>query len=160
MKLFKDKQIQPQSHKCPEPPKDDSITTLEIYARDRLKHEMYILNNFLESLYKEPEYSFDRTYKRDNRWVKICNNHIDCVKDVVNSNYGDGVTKKCKYCNTVFNGYMAGAKLEYHNNTMHKEQLEKEYTANIVCAGLVMGVILNSITKSLPNTNPNASDKG
>lgn len=159
MKLFKSKQIQPQNPIYPEPPKDDSITTLEIYARDRLKHEMYILNNFLESLYKEPTNQWDTNYSKNERWVACCNNHIKYVQDVLNYNYGNGAIKKCKYCDSVFNGYMAGAKLDYHNNIMHKQEIEKECTISMACIGLFMIAVANAIDKNLPAVNPNASDK-
>jgi len=157
MNFLKRKQVQLSFPKCPESPKDDSITSLETYARDKLIYEMHILNNFLESLYKEPErlYGFNTNYSRDDKWVKICNNHIDYVKDILNSNYGNGTTKKCRYCDKVFQGYMAGAMLEYHNNAIHKKELEQEGAINMAIMGTFAFAILNSITFSFPNTNSN-----
>jgi hypothetical protein len=146
--MFKRKPIIPPTPKCPEPPKDSSITSLETYARDRLKYDMHILNNFLELLYKAPEY-----ISKDNRWVKICNNHIGYVQDILNSNYGDGATKKCKYCNSVFNGYMAGAMLEYHKNTKHKKEVETEMAITCACIGTVLIGIFGSLTDNLSTTS-------
>lgn len=159
MNFLKRKQKEPTYPKSPEPPKDDSITSLETYARDKLIYDMHILNNFLESLYKEPKHQWDKNYSRDERWVKICNSHIGYVQDVLNSNYGDGATKKCKYCDKVFKGYMAGAMLEYHNNSMHKDKLEEERKENMLSIGMIGIAIFKTIAGNLTNIDSDVHDK-
>ena len=134
----------------PASPENDNIETLECYARDKLIYDMHILNNFLEGLYEKKEYKFDQdNYSKDDKWVKICDNHIKYVREDLHFNYGNGTNLKCKWCEATFSGYMAGAKREYHQHLKHQDIIELETSLSMACMGAMVCSMFNAISSSI-----------